>query len=121
MDTIALNLGDQVIRVERGVNLRAALLGAEVSPHNDGARLLNCRGLGTCGTCAVEIVGSVSPPTRLEEARLRFPPHQDGPGRLRLACQVKALGDLQITKRDGFWGQGEERRWGAGDEDRRGS
>ena len=121
MDTITVNLGDQGIVVERGVTLRAALLHAGRSPHNDGAAVVNCRGLGTCGTCAVEIVGEVSPPTRLEEARLRFPPHQGGPGRLRLACQVKALGDLQITKRDGFWGQGEARRWGAGEDERRGS
>lgn len=31
------------------------LLHGGVSPHNDKARAINCRGLGTCGTCAVEI------------------------------------------------------------------
>jgi ferredoxin len=121
MDSIKLNVGDRELVAERGVNLRAALLSGGCSPHNDGASLVNCRGLGTCGTCAVEIVGPVSPPTRLEEARLRFPPHQGGPGRLRLACQVEALGDLQITKRAGFWGQGAARVWGIEREERRGS
>ena len=121
MDSIKLNVGDRELVAERGVNLRAALLSGGCSPHNDGASLVNCRGLGTCGTCAVEIVGPVSPPTRLEEARLRFPPHEGGPGRLRLACQVTALGDLQITKRAGFWGQGHERCWGVDPQDRRGS
>ncbi|MEY3213360.1 MAG: hypothetical protein RIT28_3841, partial [Pseudomonadota bacterium] len=46
MDTITVNLGDRVIVVARGVNLRAALLGAGASPHNDGATIVNCRGLG---------------------------------------------------------------------------
>lgn len=119
MDRITLKLGDVEIEAAAGVNLRDALLGAGRSPHNEGATWLNCRGLGTCGTCAVELVGEVSPPTRLEEARLRFPPHTGGPGRLRLACQVKALGDLQITKRAGFWGQGAARVWGPEVEDER--
>ena len=36
-----------------GELLRTALLRAGVaSPHNDRARVVNCRGLGTCGTCA---------------------------------------------------------------------
>jgi hypothetical protein len=26
-----------------------------ISPHNGKSRLINCRGLGTCGTCAVEV------------------------------------------------------------------
>ncbi|MCK6525531.1 (2Fe-2S)-binding protein [Myxococcota bacterium] len=121
MDRVKLHVGGgQVISAPRGRILRDALLDAGVSPHN-GAKALSCRGLGTCGTCAVELVGEVSPPTRLEEARLRFPPHTGGPGRLRLACQVQALGDLQISKREGFWGQGEGRVWGPEEGDSGGS
>ena len=65
---------------------------------------------GTCGTCAVEIdSGTVEPVERntKEKLRLSFPPHGDesqSPN-LRLACQVQVRGDLNVTKRSGFWGQ----------------
>lgn len=39
----------------RGATLRTAMLEAGVTPHNGRAALINCRGLGTCGTCAVEV------------------------------------------------------------------
>jgi len=89
-----------------------------VSPHNGNARLINCRGLGTCGTCAVEIESacstadespSIEPPQRnnLENIRLEFPPHgsSNQSPKLRLACQVQVRGDIVVTKRAGFWGQ----------------
>lgn len=41
--------------VPPGTKLRTAMLQAGVSPHNGRAQLINCRGLGTCGTCAVEV------------------------------------------------------------------
>ena len=63
------------------------------------------RGIGSCGTCAIAIVGEVSEPNWKEKARLGLPPHSSDSNR-RLACQVKVLGDIQITKYDGFWGQG---------------
>lgn len=43
------------LRVPVGTRLRTALLLAGSSPHSGRAKLINCRGLGTCGTCAVEI------------------------------------------------------------------
>lgn len=91
----------------------AALRRGLVSPHNGRANLINCRGLGTCGTCAVQIDGNVEPVERSvkEELRLNFPPH-GGAGSgdasstsLRLACQVQVQGDITVTKRTGFWGQ----------------
>lgn len=74
-----------------GTTLRTALLTGGVTPHNGRATLINCRGLGTCGTCAVEVVGPVQPQewTAQEQLRLNFPPHgPQGNRRLRLACQV---------------------------------
>lgn len=35
--------------------VRVAMLTSGVSPHNGRAKLINCRGLGTCGTCAVQV------------------------------------------------------------------
>ena len=87
----------------------AALRRGVVSPHNGRATFINCRGLGTCGTCAVEVEGRVASPDRnpRERLRLSLPPHnpkRQSP-RLRLACQIQVQGDLCVTKRSGFWGQ----------------
>lgn len=105
----------------------AALRRGLVSPHNGRARLINCRGLGTCGTCAVQIVddapsdnsssnrnsnsNNIEPVERnkVERMRLSLPPHggnnQPYSASLRLACQVQVRGDIVVTKRTGFWGQ----------------
>eukprot|EP00873_Tetraselmis_striata_P012404 jgi/Tetstr1/432668/TSEL_022036.t1 len=95
------------IQATRGELLRSALLRAGVSPHNGNSKLINCRGLGTCGTCAVRIEGDVSPPqvSTRETMRLSFPPHRPPANKvLRLACQVRLAGDVTVTKMDGFWG-----------------
>jgi ferredoxin len=92
------------IECDGGEILRDVLLGADESPHNGTANQLNCRGHGTCGTCAVEVDGPVSERTAVERRRLSFPPHDPDSG-LRLACQTRVRGDLTVTKHDGFWGQ----------------
>jgi ferredoxin len=45
----------QQLSAPQGSKLRTAMLLSGVSPYNGKAQLINCRGLGTCGTCAVEI------------------------------------------------------------------
>ena len=90
----------------KGANLRTVLLRARLPLYNGVARALHCRGVGACGTCAVRIEGEVSELTQMEKARLRVPPHDREAG-LRLACQVSVLGDLRVTKYDGFFGQGD--------------
>jgi len=92
------------IDVPTGTRLRKALRDAGLSPHNGQARWLNCKGLGSCGTCAVQIQGEVGPLTAMERWRLDFPPHRRGDG-LRLACQVEVNSDLVVRKHPGFWGQ----------------
>ncbi len=95
-----------------GAILREVLLDAGVSPHNGMAGVLNCRGHGTCGTCAVEIrdpgtgerSDAVSDPESVEAARLSVPPHDPDAG-LRLACQTRVYDDITVTKHPGFWGQ----------------
>jgi ferredoxin len=87
-----------------GAVLRDALFAAGETPHNGRACLLNCRGNGSCGTCAVAVSGPVSEPTRRERLRLSVPPHDPDAG-LRLACQTRVLGDVTVEKFDGFWGQ----------------
>ena len=96
------------IPCEVGDRLRSVLLKAGLSPHNGKSQQLNCRAFGTCGTCAVAVTGEVSPPSPREKARLGFPPHRVDAG-LRLACQTKVLGDLEVVKHEGFWGQHTDR------------
>lgn len=100
----------KAIACETGANLRQVLLQNGIDLYNSGATVINCHGIGTCGTCAVAIEGEVSEPSWREHTRLSLPPHQPGTQR-RLACQVKVLGDLRVTKYDGFWGQGNQIQW----------
>lgn len=102
------------IDCETGATLRDVLLDAGLSPHNGAAGSLNCRGHGTCGTCAVKIqhVGESDPTSAtrvsesgpVERARLSVPPHDPESG-LRLACRTRVYDDIKVTKHGGFWGQ----------------
>ena len=95
---------DLILEFIEGANLRMVLLRARLPLYNGAARAIHCRGFGTCGTCAVRIEGEVSEPTAVERWRLGFPPHHRESG-LRLACQCNVLGDLEVTKYEGLWGQ----------------
>ncbi len=98
-----ITFNQQIIECERGANLRRVLLDAQLPLYNGVASLIHCRGMGTCGTCAVRIEGKVSAMTKVEKWRLGFPPHRREDG-LRLACQCRVLGDLSLEKLGGMWG-----------------
>ncbi len=100
------------LQCDRGANLRQVLLDNGIDLYNGKAKLINCRGLGSCGTCAVEIEGEVSAPNWRDRTRRSLPPHSLSKN-LRLACQTQVLGDVKLTKYDGFWGQGENPVWTA--------
>ncbi|MBD2465685.1 2Fe-2S iron-sulfur cluster binding domain-containing protein [Oscillatoria sp. FACHB-1407] len=105
MPTITVN--EQAFSCESGTNLRDFLLSQKVKLYNGKAATINCHGHGTCGACAVAIEGVASEPTTVEKIRLNLPPHKGIESGRRLACQVKVLGDIKVTKYDGFWGEGE--------------
>lgn len=100
----------KTIECETGANLRQVLLKNGIDLYNGGSTVINCRAIGTCGTCSVEIEGEVTPLEWREKARLSLPPHNPEKSR-RLACQVRVLGDLRITKHGGFWGQDDSIQW----------
>lgn len=89
-----------------GQNLRNLLKKHNKKLHNDNSNYLNCKGLGTCGTCAVKIAGNVNPPNRIESFRLKLPPFIKD-SKLRLACQICIKNDLKVIKFKGFWGEEE--------------
>lgn len=95
---------------EPGTNLRKVLLKHGVELYNGNAKIINCMGIGTCGTCAVQVEGEVSPPNWKDQARRSLPPHSFTNNR-RLACQTQVFSDVCVTKYDGFWGQGNEIVW----------
>lgn len=105
----------KLMECESGANLRQVLLDHGVEVYNDAAKLINCHGIGTCGTCAVEIQGTIAAPSWREQGRLSLPPHSSDRPR-RLCCQIRVTADLEVTKYDGFWGQGSQVVWGAAQE-----
>jgi ferredoxin len=110
------------IEVPRGANLRKEAIKAGINVHQGvngfGAainKLVNCHGLGQCGTCRVLITkGSENASSMgfLEKVRFKCPvPTPITPGGLdplpcmafighedtmRLACQTKVLGDMEV-------------------------
>lgn len=97
---------------ERGANLRQILLQHNIELYNGNSALINCRGIGSCGTCAVMIEGEVSEANWRDRTRRSLPPHSSKRN-LRLACQTRVLGDVSVAKFDGFWGQGQTPVWTA--------
>jgi ferredoxin len=95
---------------DSGSNLRKVLLEHGVELYNGNAKIINCMGIGTCGTCAVQVEGQVSEPNWKDKARRSLPPYSPTANR-RLACQTEVLGDIKVTKFEGFWGQGTESVW----------
>ena len=100
----------KTFEVPEETNLRQALLAQDIDIYSEGAKVFNCHGHGICGTCLVQVEGTVSEPTKLETNRMAFPPHSAHKER-RLACQVKVLGDVQVTRFDGYFGAGEHSLW----------
>ncbi len=110
------------IEVPVGANLRKEAIKAGVNTHQGlngfGASLnkvLNCHGLGQCGTCRVKIVKGMenaSPMGLIESWRFRFPvptpvtPFALDPipamacigneATMRLSCQVTVEGDMEV-------------------------
>lgn len=100
----------KTIECQVGANLRRVLLQSGIELYNGNANVINCRGIGTCGTCAVEVEGEVTAVNWRDKTRRSLPPHSPT-SNLRLACQTRVVGDVKVTKFDGFWGQGSQIVW----------
>jgi ferredoxin len=103
------------LEVEPGANLRQAALAAGIVIYKGFDKVINCRGLGLCGTCKVLVkkgMENLSAKTLREKFNLNFHPftmiaalgHEN---EMRLSCQVKVNGDCTIETRPAFNWSGE--------------
>lgn len=109
-ETVTIQAQGKTITCPKGANLRQVLLDNGIDLYNGPASAINCHGLGTCGTCAVRVNGELSPMGPREKIRLSIPPHSPDSG-LRLACRVRVLGNVSVTKETGFWGHAGGSQW----------
>jgi len=81
----------RVIKVGYGANLRKAALFKEVNLYKGMHEHLNCRGMGSCGSCMVEVepLENVNGQTIIEKL-------QKVTGNNKLSCRTKVYGDITI-------------------------
>lgn len=102
----------QEIEVPQGANLRQEALKHNVSLYKGPDKLLNCRGLGVCGTCKVLVKAgaeNLSKPNLFEKGRLALMPfstigHEN---EMRLACQATVQGDVTVETKPSMDLEGE--------------
>ncbi len=81
----------ETIKIGYGANLRQAAQYRDVEVYKGINRYLNCRGMGVCGTCLVEIepMENVDPHTFIEKLH-KVEANQ------KLGCRVKVYGDITV-------------------------
>jgi ferredoxin len=84
----------RIVQVATGKNLKALAVELGINPHREAFRGVNCGYWGVCGACQLwvkpEATGAIRPPNLRERwAGMR--------GERRLACQVRVLGDIEVT------------------------
>ncbi len=105
MPKVTFKNWNKTVECPEGTNLRKLAKQNGIELYNGIAKVFNCRGLGLCGTCCVEVIpeGKAGPKQYMEV--LRF---FQVKGNLRLACQADVRGDIEVTKREGLYGTGKE-------------
>ena len=98
MPIVRIEGSGQQIEVGKGANLRRSLILSGHNPQSGFEQALNCRGLGMCGTCWVEVVEgeeNLSPPSKMEQLPTS-PFKRLGVKGRRLSCQTRVYGDCVI-------------------------
>lgn len=81
----------RVFQVGYGANLRKTILYHEGEVYKGMNKFLNCRGMGMCGKCLIEVapIENTGPHTLFEKLH-KIPENQ------RLSCRAKVFGDITI-------------------------
>jgi len=100
MPTITFTSEKKEIQVPAGANLRTEALRAGVQLYPGVHKILNCHGLGQCGSCRVLIkkgMENVSRKGLMESVRLAVSLAAIGNEQtMRLACQTRVNGDITV-------------------------
>ena|SRR6266540_3965457 len=114
MPKITFTRENQVIEVPEGTNLRKAALAEGIELYRGVSRYLNCHGFSQCGECRVHItkgMENTSPKTFREKLRIAMSwfkiGHED---KVRLACQTRVLGDIEVRTQPEFNWFGERKK-----------
>ena len=102
----------KTIEVEPGTKLRTAAMHNGVEVYAGIHKVLNCHGLAQCGSCVMRITKgqeNVTPPGLWE--RLRMLLWRLGNENLRLSCQCRVNGDIEVESTPSLNWHG-ERFWG---------
>ncbi|MFB6250315.1 MAG: 2Fe-2S iron-sulfur cluster-binding protein [Halobellus sp.] len=90
---------ETTVDVERGANLRRALLDRGFSVYGSLSRHTNCGGRGLCATCTVDVDPAPEPSHWHDAAAVRF-------GYPRLSCQLSVTEPTTVRLLDKvLWGQ----------------
>lgn len=119
MPTVTFKNEKKTIEVPEGANLRAEARKAGVEVYPGIHKIFNCQGLGMCCSCRVEIkkgTENVSQQGLWEKLHLFLNPfgyfaklgREDA---LRLSCQTKVTGDIEVETKPAFNWHG-EKFWG---------
>ena len=114
MPKITFTRENRELEVPEGTNLRQAAMAEGIQLYRGVHRYFNCHGFSLCGECRVYItkgMENASPKTLLEKLRIGGSwfklGHED---EVRLACQVKVLGDLEVRTQPEFNWFGERKK-----------
>ena len=106
MPTVKFTREKKSVECEKGENLRALALKQGIQLYPGLKRILNCRGHASCGECRVHVVKgmeNLAPKTVLEKIRIALSWFKFGhEHEVRLACQAKVEGDVEVFTQPEF-------------------
>jgi ferredoxin len=88
----------RIVEVPQGKNLKTLALELGINPHREFFRGLNCGYFGLCGACQVWVREGSRGATSRTNLREKMAGVR---GERRLACQVRILGDIEVTTMPG--------------------
>ncbi|MDB4614270.1 (2Fe-2S)-binding protein [bacterium] len=116
MPSVKFTKEKKTVEVPDGANLRKVALKNGVQIYAGPHTVVNCRGLGQCGSCTVMVKsGNVSPKGFWEKMRTMLGPllslklmSNEGKGDVRMACQTRVHGDCEVETNPGVNWHGEK-------------
>jgi ferredoxin len=91
---------------ERGANLRRVAMENKIQLYHGMAKHYNCRGKSLCGECRVHVIKGMEnlcPKTFMEKLRIAVSYFKFGhEHEVRLACQCRVEGDVEILTQPEF-------------------